>query len=150
MPSSLPSALRESSSPKYKIWYCPRFPLGECRVGSVGGDLVHATRPALLEDIRARGMLNPIVILNHRDSAEWEGNWVWVGANRVWVARQLGWTQIPALVTGTCSHPSTEVEWDRIQEFTCDGEFYLDNLGWLRLRGMTDFKKGEFPDARCR
>jgi len=78
----------------------------------------------------------------------WERNWVWVGANRVWAARQLSWDTIPALVTGVCRHPSTiEVEWDRIQDYTLDGEFYLDRNGWLKLRGMTDFKKGEFPHA---
>lgn len=111
---------------------------------------MNATRPALLEDIRSRGMLNPIVILNHRDPACWERSWVWVGANRVWAARQLRWYTIPALITGECEHPSIEVEWDRIQEYTVDGEFYLDRMGWLKLRGMTDFKKGELPNARSR
>jgi hypothetical protein len=95
-------------------------------------------------------MLNPIVVLNHRNPAEWERSWVWVGANRVWCARQLGWAHVPALVTGECRFPCTQVEWSRIQEHTCDGQFYIDRNGWLKLRGMTDFKKGEMPDAARR
>ena len=90
-------------------------------------------------------LFHPIVILNHRDPTQWEPSWVWVGANRVWAARQLGWTHVRALVTGHCPHPSVEVPWERIQDYTVDGEFYVDRNGWLKLRGMTDFKKGEFP-----
>jgi hypothetical protein len=108
--------------------------------------VVHATRPALLEDIRARGILNPIVILNHRDPTQWERNAVWVGNNRVWAAKQLGWTTIRALVTGECRAPATEVAWEDIQSYTGDGEFFIDRMGWLKLRGMTDFKLGEFPE----
>jgi hypothetical protein len=107
----------------YDIWYCPEYPVSEIKVSAKvdRGDREH-WRPALLESIRERGLVNPLIVLNHR-GPKLEKNWLMVGTNRHWAVTTLGWETAPVIITGECPYePKVRVTWDTIQEYFPDGK----------------------------
>jgi len=107
----------------YDMWYCPDYPVSEIVVSKkVRRDDRNDWRPALLESIRERGLVNPLIVLNHRDPLHFKKNWLMVGTNRHWAVTTLGWETAPCLVTGDCPHePKVRVTWDTIQDYYPDG-----------------------------
>jgi hypothetical protein len=107
--------------------------------------------PGLLEDIRQRGMVNPLIVLNHRGPG-YHPYAVSTGVNRLWCARQLGWQTVPALVTGPEPQgiACDSVTWEQAKACFPDGQLYLSDTGNPRIAGYSNFLKGEFPDARGR
>lgn len=148
MPRCAPLA---SSSPNYEIWFAPRYPVARIQC-SHKQEWSHkaAFLPALLEDVRTRGLINPLIVLNHRPKNEYLERYVMTGVNRLWCVRQLGWETVPAIVTGRIDVEDTVlVEWSDIGLYFPDGEVYLGNQG-PRIRGYSNFLKGEFPHAHSR
>lgn len=114
----------------YDMWYVPEFPLAEIQVSDkvYRGDR-EEWRPALLENIRERGLVNPLIVLNHRGK-KFKSNWLMVGTNRHWAVTTLGWETAPALVTGECPYePKVRVTWDTIQEYFPDGKIVKGQYG---------------------
>lgn len=91
-------------------------------------------RRGLAADIARRGLLNPLIILNHprRKCRDW---WLMVGQNRLAAVKALGWETVPAVVTGSCPYPAQELEsWEDVLLFFRDGEPYLSEYG-IAVRG---------------
>jgi hypothetical protein len=131
--------------PDYPLWYTPAYPIQRIQY-SHKQEWSHKTDhlPALLAHIREHGLINPLIILNHRDPSQYKARYVMTGTNRLWCVKQLGWKTVPAIVTGDCDVPATRVEWEHIDDYFPDGEVYLGSQG-PRIRGYSNFLLGEFP-----
>lgn len=135
------------SRPAYPIWYCPEYPVSAINYSRrTRFENQEQARPALLADIRDYGLINPLIVLNHRGEG-YQPRYVMTGNNRLWAVRTLGWDTVPAIVTGECEYACEPVAWEDIGDYFPDGEVYLGNHG-PRLRGFSDFTKGEMPCGR--
>lgn len=129
----------------YDIWYCPEYPVDAIRVSTrVRREGRELWRPTLLESIRQRGLVNPLIVLNHRgDTAE--HHWLMVGTNRHWAVVELGWKTVPVLVTGICEYdPKEQVTWDTIQSYIKDGRIVKGTWGPV-MRDNSLPHKGQYP-----
>jgi len=52
--------------------------------------------PALVEDIRKNGLVNPLFIQNHGEHSMWLAT----GLNRMAALVEIGWTHVPAVING--------------------------------------------------
>lgn len=113
--------------PKFDIWYCPSLPLDAINAStSVRKEGMEEWRPALAENIRQRGLVNPLIVLNHRDPRRYKLMWLKTGNNRLWALKHLGWATAPCIVTGTCDHlPKTRVTFDEAKTYFKDGELEI-------------------------
>jgi hypothetical protein len=131
----------------YQIWYVPEFPL--CEVNSstkVDRTGREEWREALAEDIARQGLVNPLIIINHRGDG-WHGNWLMTGTNRLWAIRSLGWTHAPAIVTGVCDKDGkVPVKVSELQQYFPDGEIYIGTHG-PRLRNVCKPENYEYPNG---
>jgi hypothetical protein len=138
------------------LWYCATYPVDQLSAGPT--ELTHRAPylPALLEHIRQHGLINPLIVLNHRDPAAFVPRTVMTGTNRLWAVRQLGWRTVQALVTGRVDDvlqfvtPVPLRNLQDAQRFFKDGELYMSASGNPRIRGFANFTRGEFPDVRGR
>ncbi len=87
----------------WALWWVPRFPIDKLTRLT---DKDPATQPWLMklyEDIKAEGKLrNPVIVWNHQ-GAQTTGHTsayrAQSGRNRVWCAKQLGWSWVPCVVS---------------------------------------------------
>ena len=131
----------------YDIWYCPEYPVEAIRVSTkVVREGREDWRLALAENIRECGLVNPLIVLNHRgDQAE--HHWLMTGTNRHWAIAHLGWETIPCIVTGECEfEPKIKVEPEELQSYFKDGEVYLGTYG-PRLRNVCKPEDYEYPQT---
>jgi len=137
--------MRALSKPNYPIWYCREYPVKACTFSTrTSFDREDELRPVFLEHIRTHGLINPLIVLNHRTDS-YKRRYVMTGNNKLWAVRTLGWETVPAIVTGDCEFECEPVDWDYILDYFPDAtEVYLGNHG-PRLRGWSDFTKGEYP-----
>lgn len=131
------------AKPDYPIWYCPKYPVSVLRSGEPRPEFYEALK-GLKRDVRARGLINPLIVLNHRDPERFKRDWVMTGRNRLFVVKELGWETVPAIVTGDCQYKAFPVPWSYIGEYFRDGEVYFGHSG-PRLRAVARFEKGEMP-----
>ena len=133
----------------FDIHYCPEYPVEDIQASTmVYRDDHEKFRPALAENISKQGLVNPLIILNHRDPARYKERWLKTGNNRYWAIKNLGWTHVPCLVTGHCDHPSTKVTFDEAQELIKDGTLiYIVEAhgGILQLEGVCKPESYEYP-----
>ena len=68
-----------------------------------------------------------------------------VGTNRLWAVRYLGWSEVPAIVTGPCPWPGIEIEdWPALRALFRDGSPYLSAYG-IGLEHTTPPELMEYP-----
>lgn len=68
-----------------------------------------------------------------------------VGQNRLWAIRSLGWETAPAVVTGHCPYPASEViGWDDLRALFKDGEPKLSPYG-LAMSGTVPPESFRYP-----
>lgn len=131
----------------YDIWFCPEYPVGEINVSStVPREGREEWRLALADNIRECGLVNPLIVLNHRGT-KYAPQWLMTGTNRHWAITHLGWDTVPCIVTGECGYPSTKVALEDLQSYFPDGEVYLGTLG-PRLRNVCKPEDYEYPSSQ--
>ena len=131
----------------YPIWYCEEYPVEAIRISKlVPREGREKWRLALAEDIRKHGLVNPLIILNHRGDKHPDGHhWLMTGTNRHWAIQHLGWKTVPCIVTGDCEFsPKVVVYPDKLQEYFPDGEVYFGTHG-PRLRATCSPENYEYP-----
>ena len=132
----------------YDLWFCPLYPVDSIRVSDkVPREGRENWRLALAENIQECGLVNPLIVLNHRgDKAE--HHWLMTGTNRLWAVRHLGWERVPVIVTGECEfEPKVKVELEDLQSYFKDGEVYIGAYG-PRLRGVCKPEDYVYPQAQ--
>ncbi len=118
----------------FDIWFCPIVPLDAITVSKkVYKEGSEIWRLALAKNISEHGLVNPLLVLNHR-GPKYKGNWLKTGTNRIWALRHLGWKTAPCLVTGTCDYwPATKVTLEEAQSHIKDGRLIVieEAHGWI-------------------
>ena len=132
----------------YDIWYCPLYPVKAIRASmKVPREGREDWRIALAENIQRCGLVNPLIVLNHRDPKNYEHHWLMTGTNRLWAVQHLGWERVPVIVTGECEfEPKVKVDPKDLQSYFKDGEVYLGTWG-PRLRNVCKPEDYEYPTA---
>lgn len=132
----------------YPIWYCPQYPIDLIRTSKkVPREGREEWRIALAENIAEHGLINPLIVLNHRDPSAWEHHWLMTGTNRHWALQYLGWEYAPAIVTGEHDGYGVElVSPSEIGKYFRDGEIYFGTTG-PRLRNVAKPEDYEYPDV---
>lgn len=133
----------------FEIWYCPEFPVGAINFSKkvFRPDWDHY-RPGLLENIKENGLINPLILLNHRPVEQYESMWLKTGNNRMWAIRELGWTHVPAIVTGECPfEPKEKVEPEDLPKYFRDGYPIIRDRheGTIIMRGNALPEEMEYP-----
>jgi len=114
----------------YDIWFCPTYPI-EAIKSSTNTDRTgrEKLRAALAEDIRENGLVNPIVVLNHRDKG-YTDHYCMQGLNRLEAMKILEWSHVPCIVTGECEHePKVRVNPEDLQAYFPDGTVIFGHHG---------------------
>ena len=133
----------------YDIWFCPKYPVEAIRVSTkVPREGREDWRLALAENIQRCGLVNPLIVINHRgDKAE--HHWLMTGTNRLWAVKHLGWTYAPVIVTGECEfEPKVKVELEDLQSYFKDGEVYIGTHG-PRLKGVCKPEDYVYPSTKA-
>jgi hypothetical protein len=128
----------------FRVFYVPELPLHLIRHDQSAKGWRKAYREALMADIDRRGLINPLIVLNH-PRPKCPNMWLMVGQNRLWAIRRLGWAAAPAVVTGACPVPAQEVgSWEELRALFKDGEPYLSPYG-IAIRNATRPECFEYP-----
>lgn len=129
----------------FRVSYCPEYPISGIDFDRTPRPERDGWRSALASNIEANGLVNPLIVLNHRPLNEASPNWLMVGTNRLWAVRSLGWTTVPAVVTGDCRYPCSEVPtWEELGKLFKDGLPYLSGFG-IALVGTTPPESRTYP-----
>jgi len=131
----------------YDIWYCPLYPVDSIRVcNKVVREGRELWRVALAENIQGCGLVNPLIVINHRgDKAE--HHWLMTGTNRLWAVQHLGWSHVPVIITGDCEfEPKVKVEIEDLQSYFRDGKVHLGYHG-PRLEDVCKPENYEYPST---
>ena len=135
----------------FDIYYCPEYPLEDIQFSTkIVKEGSEKFRPALAENISKQGLVNPLIVLNHRDPTRYKERWLKTGNNRLWALKQLGWTHAPVLITGHCDYPCTQVTFEEAQEYIKDGELEMVEEAFgavLQLRNVCKPENYEYPDG---
>jgi hypothetical protein len=133
----------------FDIHYCPAYPLDAIQASDkIRKEGMEKFRPALAENISKQGLVNPLIILNHRDPAHYKERWLKTGNNRLWALRHLGWKSAPAVVTGKCEFPSNRISFKEAQDLFKDGSLSYDveiHGGILQMRNVCKPEDYEYP-----
>lgn len=130
----------------YDISYCPEYPIAEINSSDkVCRDGREEWRAALADNISECGLVNPLIIINHRGPG-YKGKWLMTGTNRFWALTHLKWKTAPCIVTGECEYPHTVVTTETLQAYFPDGEVYLGTHG-PRLRDVCKPEDYEYPNG---
>jgi hypothetical protein len=111
----------------YDLWYCPNYPIEDImssrKTDRTGREEIRAR---LAEDIRENGLVNPLVVFNHRGHKYMHYHCM-QGLNRLEALKILGWSTVPCIVTGECNHnPKVLVPLEQLQDYFPDGEVTID------------------------
>jgi hypothetical protein len=113
----------------FEVWYVPKYPID--RIDHTKHDAQHHAelRARLAENIKAQGMVNPLIVLNHY-RPKCKPNWLMVGTNRLAAIKSLGWTHAPCIVTGPKPiYDSVPVIPSELPSYFKDGRPYLSAYG---------------------
>lgn len=130
----------------YQLWYVKDFPVGAInyskKVYRPDWDI---WRPSLKENIEKNGLLNPLILWNHRNPKAYKKMWLKVGNNRLWAIKELGWVTVPCIIQGPCDYePKTFVF--NPQVYFKDGTVSFDNYyEGLELLDATKPEDFEYP-----
>lgn len=131
----------------YEIWFCPEYPIeaikSSTRTNRTGREEL---RTALAEDIRENGLVNPIVVLNHR--VGYMDHYCMQGLNRLEALKILGWSTVPCIVTGECEFaPKSAVDRNQLQEYFLDGTVVEGDYG-PKLINTVPPETCEYPSGK--
>lgn len=105
----------------FDIWFCPNYPIDAIRLSVKDRTKRKIVQAALAENIRENGLVNPIIVLNHRPK-KYIDHHVMQGINRLEACKMLGWSTVPCIVTGECEFdPKKRVQWDNLPPYFPDG-----------------------------
>ena len=132
----------------YEIWFCPRYPIeaikSSTKVDRSGREEIRAR---LAEDIRENGLVNPIVVLNHR--VGYMDHYCMQGLNRLEALKILGWSTVPCIVTGECEFdPKVLVARTHLQDYFVDGELIFGDHG-PKLINTVPPETYEYPSSEA-
>jgi len=118
----------------YDIWYCPNYPIekiiSSIKVDRSGRKEIQAR---LAENIRENGLINPLIVMNHR-GPKFKDHYCMQGLNRLSAVKLLGWSTVPCIITGPCNHePRVRVEPEDVQQYFLDGRASFTTSCWDRL-----------------
>ena len=133
----------------FDIYYCPKYPIEDIQYSrNVWKEGMDEFRPALARNIAEQGLVNPLIILNHRDPERYKERWLKTGNNRFWALKHLGWTHVPAIVTGKCDHPCVKVTLEEAKQYCKDGDLvYVEEAhgGVLQMQNVCKPEDYEYP-----
>ncbi len=133
----------------FDIYYCPAYPLDAIYASDkIKKEGMEKFRPALAKNISEQGLVNPLIILNHRDPARYKERSLKTGNNRLWALKHLGWTHAPCVVTGECEFPSQKVTFEEAQGLFKDGILSYDveaHGGVLQMKEVCKPEDYEYP-----
>ena len=135
----------------YDTWYCEKYPTANIR-NPEDTKLFpwrDALRPVLADNIAEHGLLNPLIVLNHRNKRKYKDPWILTGLNRLNAVRRLGWETVPCIVTGECPYDKIAVHPEELHHYFRDGSVSYE-YGWPMLVGACKFRQGEWPDMEGR
>ena len=136
----------------FDIYYCPEYPIEAINASDkIVKEGMDEYRPALAKNIAEQGLVNPLIILNHRDPERYKERWLKTGNNRLWALKHLGWTHVPVIITGKCDYPCTKVTLEEANEYCKDGDLvYLEEAhgGILQMQNVCKPEDYEYPNAR--
>lgn len=96
--------------------------------------------PALVADIRANGLVNPLFIEN-RDP---HSMWMSAGLNRLKALLEIGWTRVPAIITGQLPAGAEGVLLETLGEVQ---HYFRDGRARLRSDGLA-FSFATLPESK--
>ena len=138
----------------FDIYYCPAYPLEDIQFSEqVFKDGMDEFRPALAENISKQGLVNPLIVLNHRDPKRYKERYLKTGNNRFWALKHLGWTHAPVIITGSCEYPCTKVTLEEAQQYVGDGRLvYLEEAygGVLQMQDVCRPELYKYPSDNTR
>lgn len=147
--------VRWDADVKYRIWYCPQLPLKLLRYRDLEAldPLGNGWRKALLEDVKQRGLVCPLLVLNHQHTDPElklllpKPYFLRVGRNRRWAIEKLGWTHAPCIVTGECEYECTEITTpEQLKAVWTDGRLHVSKA-MIYVYEKTDAARYEAPAA---
>lgn len=127
-----PKTYKETQGqPDYDLWYCQNYPIEAIKFSHKtdrsGRFQVYA---ALAVDIRANGLLNPLMLLNHRPKDQFIDHYCMQGLNRLQAMKLLGWSTVPCIVTGGCEfEPKVQVAPEDLHKYFFDGTVIFRDSG---------------------
>lgn len=123
----------------YDIWFCPNYPIESIKF-SLKTDRTDRVvlQAALAENIRLNGLVNPLIVLNHR-GPKYCDHYVMQGLNRLSALKLLGWDTAPCIVTGDCEfEPKVSVSREDLQDYFLDGRLIWKTHGTWERPHMTE------------
>lgn len=133
------------------IFYCEKFPVGEINFSTkFYHEGSEEWRPALADNIREHGLVNPLYMVNDR-GPHYAQLWLKTGNNRLWAIKSLGWSHVPVIITGSCPHPCKKITVKEANALLGDGYFVWEMRHWgmsLELKGMCLAADGEYPSDK--
>jgi len=134
----------------FKIYYCPDYPLEDIQFSKiVYKEGSEKFRPALAKNISEQGLVNPLIVLNHREGT-YKKRWLKTGNNRLWALKHLGWTHAPVVITGHCDYPAKKVTFEEAQSLFKDGRLSYDveaHGGVLQMKDTCKPEDYEYPNG---
>jgi len=114
------------STGRHPVYFVRRVPIDSIRGGKPVPSLMDPDiwYPPLVKNIREKGLVNPLFILNHRPRDSFNHQWILTGMNRLKALRELGWTEVPCIITGPIDKwdlppldPELALQWRRKDGF---------------------------------
>ena len=132
----------------FDIYFCPDYPIEKINFSKlVKKEGMEKFRPALAKNISEQGLVNPLIILNHRKGT-YQKRWLKTGNNRLWALKSLGWMHAPCVVTGSCEYESKRVTFEEAQDLFKDGTLSYDEEahgGVLQMKEVCKPEDYEYP-----
>jgi hypothetical protein len=138
----------------FEIWYVPEFPLADIDLGYSEAESWKkrnaASLDALEADIRAQGMVNPLIVRYRKSHGDVSSPTLLVGGARLVVIRtRLHWELSPVLVCGEGGRKypgAIEYKWEdpELHALFKDGYLGLNTTGLCMAR-CSNRSKGEMP-----
>lgn len=127
----------------FDIFFCAEYPIEDINFSTrVYHEGSEKWRPALADNIREQGLVNPLIILNHRGEG-YTTKYLKTGNNRLWALKELGWTHVPCIVTGSCDHPCIKVTLKEAESYFKDGRLVCKNTSLGKSLVLRDVCKPE-------
>lgn len=126
----------------YPVYFCRYVPIEQINWRPPVASLVDPDSwfPALVEDIRANGLVNPLFIENRAPHKMWMS----AGLNRLKALVEIGWTRVPAIVTGNLP---TGVEGVLLTTLSEVQHYFRDGKARLRSDGLA-FSFATLPESK--
>lgn len=123
------------------IWYIDALPLDKCTIVASHTQM-HTWLVALMDDIKKRGLLSPLLVNNREDKPYWIRH----GNNRIQCLRILEWTHVPVLSFGL----EPDVEAVKVKSLP-EAQAYLRDgiIGYHRLNNRDQFKINSAMVPEC-